>query len=155
MRLYRGHAAAGDPSCPSPPSGFALSCPGSGPQVPRYATSPIRPDTQPNDPLFLNATTAVDVSPGQSVGYPLCPNHDAWKPRTPAGTFGGGAMPGPTLPSHPTGGGVGDGIGVGLGAGVAVGTGMGVGAGAPCPSVVSRPVITSAVPSVSPAEATR
>ncbi len=89
----------------------------------------MRPDTQPNDPLLLNATTAVEISPGQSVGYPLCPYHDAWKPRTPDGTLGGGAMPGPTPPAHPPTGGVGVGDGVGVGAGVAVGVGVGVGTG--------------------------
>ena len=116
----------------------------------------MRPDTQPNDPLFLNATTAVDVSPGHSVGYPLCPYQDVWNPRTPDGTLAGGGMPGPALPVHPTGGvGEGNGVGVGLGAGVAVGTGTGVGLGEPWPSVVSRPVMTSAVPSVSPAASTR
>ena len=129
MRLYRGQPVASEPSCPSPPSGVALSCPGSGDHVPRYATSPMRPDTQPNDPLLLNATTAVEISPGHSVGYPLCPYHDAWKPRTPDGTLGGGAMPGPTPPAHPPTGGVGVGDGVGVGAGVAVGVGVGVGTG--------------------------
>ena len=52
----------------------------------------MRPETQPNDPLFLNATTAVEVSPGHSVGYPLCPNHDVWKPRTPDGTLAGSVL---------------------------------------------------------------
>ena len=100
MRLNRGHPVAGDPAPPSPPSGVAPSWPGSGPHVPRYATSPMRPDTQPNDPLFLKATTAVDVSPGHSVGYPLCPYHCAWNPETPAARPAGGGMPGPTLLTH-------------------------------------------------------
>src|SRR3977135_1276270 len=138
MRCYRGHPVPGAPSCPSPPSGVARSWPGSGPHVPRYATSPIRPETQPNDPLFLYATTAVDFSPAHSVGYPLCPYHDAWNPRTPAGVVAGGAMPGPTSPAHPTTGGVGEGDGVGVGIGVAVGVGVGFGTGVPWPRVVSR-----------------
>jgi len=62
--------------------------------------------------------------------------------RTPAGTFGGGAMPGPNASSHPTGGGVGDGIGVGL-APVSRLVWVSGAPGAPCPRVVSRPVITS------------
>src|SRR4030081_3043465 len=154
MRLYLGHPVAGDPSWPSPPRGVARSCPGS--RVRRSAPSPMRPETQPNDPLFLYATTAVDVSPAQSVGYPLCPYQAAWKPPTPAGGVGGGgAMPGPTLPAHPPTGGVGEGDGVGVGAGVVVGVGVGFGPGVPWPRVVSRPVMTSAVPSVSPAASAR
>jgi hypothetical protein len=110
----------------------------------------MRPATHPNDPLLRYATTAVDVVPGQSVGYPLCPYHDAWKPCSPRGTLAGGGMPGPTLLAHPPTGGVGDG---GVGTGVAVG--VGVGKGVPWPSVVSRPAFTVADPSVPPAASSR
>ena len=46
------------------------------------------------------ATVAVEVSPGHSVMYPLCPYHAAWKPGSPEGTLAGGGMPGPTLEVH-------------------------------------------------------
>src|SRR5206468_7201124 len=46
------------------------------------------------------ATVAVEVSPGQSVMYPLCPYQAAWKPGVPEGTLAGGGMPGPTLEVH-------------------------------------------------------
>jgi len=46
------------------------------------------------------ATVAVEVSPGQSVMYPLCPYQAAWKPGVPEGTLAGGGMPGPTLDVH-------------------------------------------------------
>jgi hypothetical protein len=39
---------------------------------------------------------AVDLSPAQSVGYPDCPYHAAWKPCRPDGRLAGGGMPGPT-----------------------------------------------------------
>jgi hypothetical protein len=32
--------------------------------------------------------------------YPDCPYQDAWKPGMPLGTRAGGAMPGPTDPTH-------------------------------------------------------
>src|SRR2546430_4444247 len=100
MRLKRGHPVVGDPAAPSPPSGVTRSCPGSGPHVPRYATSPIRPRTQPSEPELWYATVAVDRSPGHNVGYPLCPYHCAWNPFTPNGRFAGCGMPGPTLLTH-------------------------------------------------------
>src|SRR5438477_914811 len=60
----------------------------------------MRPRTQPREPELWYATVAVERSPGQSVGYPLCPYHCAWKPWTPAGRPAGCGMPGPTLLAH-------------------------------------------------------
>ena len=76
------------------------SCPGSESQVPRYATSPSRPLTQPREPELKYATVAVARSPAQRLMYPDCPYQDAWNPGVPVGTRAGGAMPGPTDPTQ-------------------------------------------------------
>src|SRR5438093_1294674 len=60
----------------------------------------MRPLTQPSEPELWYATVAVDRAPGQSVGYPLCPYHEAWKPAMPAATLTGCGMPGPSLLVH-------------------------------------------------------
>jgi hypothetical protein len=104
----------------------------------------MRPDTQPNDPLFLNATTAVETSPGtasdiRSVRTTTCGirarpmERSRWRDAR------------PDLPVHPTGAAAGGSVGADRRR-----VGVGTGAGAPWPSVVSLPVMTSAVPSVSP-----
>src|SRR2546430_356385 len=95
MRFQRGQPVAGEPRCPSPPRMLGWSWPGSLAHVPRYATSPMRPETQPRDPELRYASVAVARSPAQSCMLPLCPYQAAWNPESFVGMTAGGGMPGP------------------------------------------------------------